>query len=187
MKLIRYHLELGTTAACTKILMEETKGLGQRELKGSTRDCFLFYSWFSSKKLAESATYIGVDLIDMVKTNTKGFFKDTIEGLTKGCPGGSYIVLRSKHMVPEERPLLAIVYKYNCQKVLSFVATLVGEGGTKLGIPYLSKYLDQFSNVSILPVACPLLMSKFVGLVNEVESHNKSRHLYFTLDKFWVM
>ena len=50
MKLIRYHLELGATAACTKRLMEETKGLGQRSVKGSTRNCFLLDSWFSFKK-----------------------------------------------------------------------------------------------------------------------------------------
>ena len=37
-KSIRYHLELGAIAACTKILMEETKGLEQRALKVSTRD-----------------------------------------------------------------------------------------------------------------------------------------------------
>ena len=73
MKLNQYHLELGATAACTKRFMEEMKVMGQRALKWSIWDCFLFYSWFSSKKLAESATYIGVDLIDMVKTNTKGF------------------------------------------------------------------------------------------------------------------
>ena len=34
MTLNRYHLELGATAACTKILIEETKGLGKRALKG---------------------------------------------------------------------------------------------------------------------------------------------------------
>ena len=37
MKLSRYCLELVATAACTKRLMEETKGMGQRALKGSTR------------------------------------------------------------------------------------------------------------------------------------------------------
>ena len=45
-KSIWYHLELGTTAACTKRLIEETKGLGMRALKGSTRDYFLFAGWF---------------------------------------------------------------------------------------------------------------------------------------------
>ena len=44
MKSSRYHLELGATVACTKILVEETKGLGHRSSKGLTRDCFLFNS-----------------------------------------------------------------------------------------------------------------------------------------------
>ena len=74
----------------------------------STRDCFLLGSWLSSKKTVEAAAYIGVDLIEMVKTNTKAFCKATIEGLMKDWPGGSYIVLRSKRMEPGESPLLAI-------------------------------------------------------------------------------
>ena len=95
----RYHLELGTTSTCTKRLMEDTKGMGQRVLKGSTRFLTLFVSWFLSKKAAEAADSIGVDLIGMLKTNTKGFFKVTIEGLTKDYPGGSYIVLSRNPMV----------------------------------------------------------------------------------------
>ena len=57
-------------------------------------------------------------MIDMVKTNTKGFCKVEIERLTKYCPGGSYIALKSKIVVPRERWLLAIGYKYNSRKVL---------------------------------------------------------------------
>ena len=76
-------------------------------------------------------------------------------------------------MVPVERPPLVISYKYNSQKVLSFLAT-AGAGSTTLGIPYLSKYPDQFSNVSIFPIYRPRLMSKFFGSVNEMDSHNKS-------------
>ena len=87
MKLIRYHLELGATAVYTKRLMEETKGMGQRALKRSTRDYFLFYSWFFSKKVSEVVASIGVDLIGMVKTNTKRFCKATVEVLTKDWPG----------------------------------------------------------------------------------------------------
>ena len=66
MKSSRYNLDLGTTYACTKISMEETNGMGQRDLKVSTIDCFLFESWFLPKKVAEAATSIGVDLIAMV-------------------------------------------------------------------------------------------------------------------------
>ena len=53
-----------------------------------------------SKKAAEAAASIGVDLIGMVKTNTKRFCKAMMEGLTNDWPGRSYIVLGSKHMVP---------------------------------------------------------------------------------------
>ena len=35
-------------------------------------------------------------------------------------------------------------------------------------------------------VAHPLVMYKFFGCVNEVDSHNESRHHDFVLDKFWV-
>ena len=105
----------------------------------------------------------GVELIGMVKTNTKGFCKDTIEKLTKDWPGGSYLVLRSKSMVPGGRPLIDIGYKYNARKVLSFIVT-DNAGSTKTGIPYLSKYPDQFTNVSIRPVARPVVMSKNILL-----------------------
>ena len=100
---------------------------------------------------------LGAELNAMVKTNTKGFCKDTIEKLTKNWPGGSYIVLRSKPMVSGGRQLIAIGYKYNARKVLSFIVT-DNSGSTNTGIPYLSKYPDQFTNVSIRPVARPLVM-----------------------------
>ena len=109
----------------------------------------------------------------MVKTNTNGFCKDNIEKLTNDFPEGSYLVLRSKPMVPGDRPLIAIDYKYNARKVLSFIVT-DNKGRTKTGINYLSKYTDQFTNVAIHPVARPLVMSMF-SAVNKVDYHNKSR------------
>ena len=36
--------DLGETVACTKIMMEETKEIGQKAIKGGTRDRFLFDS-----------------------------------------------------------------------------------------------------------------------------------------------
>ena len=139
MKSSRYHLELVSTAACIKRLIEETKGLGERALKGSTSYCLLFDSSFLSKKSAEAAASVGVDLVGMVKTNTKGFCKAMIEGLTKDWPDGSYIVLRSKHKVLGERTLLSIGYKYNSWKVLSFVST-AGMVINTLVITYLLMY-----------------------------------------------
>ena len=76
----RYQKELGATAACTKWMMEETKGIDRSEVlkRGGPKDCFLFDSWFASKKAAEAAMGLGAELIGMVKTNTKGFCKETI-------------------------------------------------------------------------------------------------------------
>ena len=101
---------------------------------------------------------VGAELIDMLKTNTKGFCEETIEKLTKDWPGGSYLVLRSKPMVIWGRLIIAIGYKYNALKVLSFIVT-DNAGSTKTGIPYLSKYPNQFTNVAIFPVDLPLVMS----------------------------
>ena len=111
---------------------------------------------------------VGAKFIGMVNTKTKGFCKDTIEKLTKNWTGGSYLILRSKTMVPGVRPLLAIGYKYHYWQVLSFIAT-EGKGSTKAVIKYLPKYPDQFSNVSVHPVARPHIMAKFFKSVNEID------------------
>ena len=110
MKDSRYQQELGSTAACTKRTMEKTKGIGHKSKKVGTKDCFLFDSWFASKKASEATMELCAELIGMVKTNTKGFCKETIENLTKDWTGGSYLVFRSKPMVPVDRTL--ITYRY---------------------------------------------------------------------------
>ena len=54
---------------------------------------------------------VGAELIGIVKKNTKGLCKDIIEKKTKDWPGGgSYLVMRSKTMVPGGRPLIYIGY-----------------------------------------------------------------------------
>ena len=184
MKHIKYQQELGATAACTKRIMEATKGIGKKSIKGGTKHCLLFNSWFASKKAEEATMEVSAELIGMVKTNTRGFCKETIQKLTKDWPGGSYLLLRSKHMVPGDRPLIYIGYKYNAQKVLSFVFT-DNAWSTKTGIPCLSKYPEQFTNVVISPVSRPLVVSKQYS-VNQVDSHNKSRQSYLALEKWWV-
>ena len=60
-------------------------------------------------------------------------------------------------MVPGDRQLIAIGYKYNARKVLSFIVT-DNSGSIKTGIPYISKYPEQFNIVAICPVARPLVM-----------------------------
>ena len=43
----KYHLQIVATPACTKRMTESTKELGQRDIKGDTRDCFISKTWFS--------------------------------------------------------------------------------------------------------------------------------------------
>ena len=157
MKQSKYQQEIGATAACTKRMMESTKGIGQEYIKWGTNYCLLFDSWFSSKKAAEAVMEVGAELIGMVKTNTKGLCKETIEKRIKDWPEGSYLVLRSKPMVPGDRPLIYIGYKYDTRKFLYFIVT-DNSGITKTGIPCVSKYSYQFTNVSIRPVSRPLVM-----------------------------
>ena len=115
-------------------MMEATKGIGQKSIRGGRGGYhFLFYSWFASKKAEEAVMEVVAELIGMVKTNTKGFCKETIENLTKYWPGGSYLVLRSKPMVPGVRTLIAIGYKYNARKVLYFIV-IDNSGSTQTGV-----------------------------------------------------
>ena len=55
-------------SSCTESIMEETKGLGNRDVKGTTNYCFVFESWFASKRSAEAVMGVGEDMIGMVKT-----------------------------------------------------------------------------------------------------------------------
>ena len=73
--------------------------------------------------------------------------------------------------------------QHNARKVLSYIV-IDKICTTQTGLHYLSKYPDQFFNVSILHVASPLVMYKFFGSVNEVDYHNKSRQSDLSLEKF---
>ena len=59
------------------MMMEETKRLYQRDVKGYTND-FLFENWFTSKISSGAAIDFDADMISMVKTYSKGFYKYTI-------------------------------------------------------------------------------------------------------------
>ena len=88
-------------------------------------------------------------------------------------------------MVPGDRPIIAIGYKYNTLQFIYFIITDKG-WSIQTGLPYLSKYLEQYSNVSIFPISLTLVMYKFFGSINEVDPHNKPRQSYLELEKFWV-
>ena len=67
--------------------------------------------------MADEAMDGGVDYYGPDKMSHKGFSLATLEKLMKDYPGGSYLVMKSNPRVPENRPLVSIVYKYNYGKV----------------------------------------------------------------------
>ena len=75
-------------------------------------------------------------------------------------------------MLARSRPLIAIGYKFNAQKVLSFIFT-DNSGSTHAGLSYLSKYPDQFTSVALCPVVTPLAMYWYSSAVNEIDPLNK--------------
>ena len=71
MNRIRYNQELEANSACTKRIMESTKGIGQKSRKGTTKDFFLFDFCFSSKKVVEAEMVFVTNLIFIANKNTK--------------------------------------------------------------------------------------------------------------------
>ena len=114
-----------------------------------SNDTYFDDSWFSGVKTAE-----GVDYYRTIKTSRKVFLLAVLEKFTKECPGGSHIFMKSDPIVPGGRPLMSIGYKYNYRNVLGFIDT-GGYGSTETDSPYLSRFPDNYSNVSICPVVLP--------------------------------
>ena len=115
----------------------------------------------------------------------QGIFLASLEKLTKDWLGGSYLVLKSTPIFPDESPLLAIGYKYNSRKVLGFIAT-EGAGSTEPGDPYLFSFPEIYSNVSVRPVVCPHLLGRYFNACNSIDNHNRIRQSDLSLDKYWV-
>ena len=89
--------------------------------------------------------------------------------MKKGFPVVYYLVLKKNYMMPRGLTLIAIGYKYNARKDLSFIATEY-TGGAQYIITYLSNYSDLFYNDYIHPTVHPRSVSKFLASVNEVDS-----------------
>ena len=67
--------------------------------------------------------------------------------------------------VPDDRPLMAIGYKYIYQKFLGFIAT-EGSVITEPGVTCLSCYPDYYYIVSILPVLHTRVIGRYFSICN---------------------
>ena len=97
----------------------------------------------------------------------------------------SYLVVNNTPIVIGGRPLLSIGYKYNYRKVLGFIDTK-GSGSTEPGYPYLSRFPDIYSNVSVHPVIRPHFLGRYFNACNAIDNHNRMCQSDLALDKYWV-
>ena len=93
--------------------------------------------------------------------------------------------MKSTPRFPGEQPLLAIGYKYSSMNPLWFIAT-EGGGSNDPGDPYLSRFPDIYSNVSVFPVVLPHLLGSYLNACNAIYNHNRIRKSDLALDKDWV-
>ena len=89
----------------------------------------------------------------------------------KDWPGVSYPVMKSTTRFPGGRPLMAIVYMYNSRNILGFIAT-EGSGSNEPGDPYLSRFPNIYSNVSVRPVIFPHLLGRYFNACNAIDNQN---------------
>ena len=156
---------VGATAACALRLIEGSEYCGQmcKERQIAKEDCkrhiVVADSWFGSVALAETMKCIYRDdndhsfvikkdrgqnpksheLIGAIKTNTTFYPKEEIQTKMKGWPSGSYLVLECK--APETGvDLVALGYKYNASKVLTFITTKNAGSTTPGLIPIMQNF-----------------------------------------------
>ena len=182
----------GATAACTLRQVLNTMKCGQKETDEGiavSRDTFYGDSWFASVKAATLVKQAGHEFVGPVKTSHKNFPKTQLETLMKEWPGGMSFVLEG--VTPPSAPgepgcqLLAVGYKYNSRKVLSFVCTK-DAGPTTNGIAYQAKWTDEYGNVRARPVERPEVISRYFQYSDVVDSHNHARQALLGLEKKWA-
>ena len=90
----------------------------------------------------------GEDYCGPIKTINNRFCLSKWEKLTKGWPGGSYLVMKITPRVPGDITLMKVGGKYNYRKVIGFVNT-EGSGSNNTGNTYLSSLPDTYYNIYI--------------------------------------
>ena len=126
----------------------------------------------------------GDHCVMQVKTSHSRFPKKFLENEMKDMPGGCWVVMEGR-ATNENVDLVAIGYKYNKKKVLTFVTTK-GAGSTCKGEPYKAKFNDAYGNVLERHIGRPSLLNTYFIESNEVDRHNQARQSLLALEECWV-
>ena len=171
---------VGATAACTLRMMEAS----------CQHNGLLFGdSWFGSVLACVAGRLVlrnGLKVHSMfaIKTGHRFFPKEYIEQTLAPLPAGARIVLTA---TVEGVALVALGYKYNRKKVLSFVMTR-GAGRTTDGEPYIQKYCSKTTRqVRQRSVGRPHIISQYFRHSALIDNHNQARQGLLQLEKAWVV
>ena len=109
----------------------------------------------------------------------------TLKKLIEYWPVGSYLVMRIIPRVTVGITLLDIGYKYNYRKVLGFIDTK-RDGSNEPDNPYLSRFPEISSNVSVIPAVHPHLLLRYFDACNSIENDNRMQQYGLNLEKYWL-
>ena len=101
----------------------------------------------------------------------------------KDWPAGSHLVMETKTV--NNIGLLAIGYKYNQRKVLSFLATK-GVGHTEPGKAYKARWKDEHNNTQLREISRPSICSTYFEHCNAIDVHNQIQQFDLHLEKQWI-
>ena len=178
----KYHQQFGATTSCAVRCTTDTSNCGQQQ-HDHRPNIFYGDSWFASVKTADAIVDFGHEFVGPVKTAHSLFPKDELESTMKDWPGGTHLIMEGTS--PSNNELLAIGYKYNSKKVLSFVATK-DAGSTLPGDPYRARFVGDDKNVRARRVERPQVISDYFKYSNVVDKHNHARQYELKLEKHWV-
>ena len=183
----------------------------QAQNEGNMRSLICADSWFGSVKMVEAmkclhqkprqptardrrSYFVAVDkelgqnnnapeVICAIKTNTGWFPQEELQKEMEGYPSGAYLVLECK--APGTNvDLVAIGYKYNSRKTLTFAMSKNAET-TEPGYPYIARFADEHGNVRERRVLRPKCLSVYFGVSNIIDVHNHFRQGILRLEMLW--
>jgi len=186
MRNAKYSMTHGVTAAVAIRGSEATIPNVEEDDADRSHNPQFFYgdSWFSSVETTiqlwqkQKVNYVGV-----IKTNHSRFPKKFIEEKMKDWPSGSHLVLEGRAV--EGIDLIAIGYKYNSRKVLSFVCNK-NHASTELTDYYEACWRDENNNTSVRKIPRPETVGCYFRNSNVVDMHNQARQFELCLEKHWV-
>ncbi len=186
-KTLPYFKELGATASCCKRLVE---GMSQMAAD-ACNELVIADSWFGNMKslrtLTEPEPITGQrrDVIFCIKQGYSLFPKQELKDLLKTAPPGCHAIFRGVDKLSRQN-LWAIGWKFNSNKVMTFLATDRAGSIAPSPNPYKIRFPDQYGNLRFRNIPRPGIVNLYYQYNNKIDVHNNFRQNFLGLEKKWI-